>query len=197
MKIYLFKILLLGGFFLPPDSIAAIVVKDKMVFKVSRTVFSLADLKQIHQHVSRLTCIYSDSLIGILFKNQFKAEKAKYLDYRESFSAQDKQYYSSIIDFYKLYIYARSQEVQINNNIEKYFYLMAQRNKCSMEGFTSEKTFTDDFRELVKLEIFVRSRFLPTEKNDRTTTEDIKKAVLASKSLLISIGRQIEAELYW
>ena len=121
----------------------------------------------------------------------------KFLEYRDQFSKADKTYYLSLIDFSKLLVYSRSQNVVVNPNIEKFFYLMATRKKCSMTGFNSDKTFSAKFKKIVELEVFVRSRFLPTEKNDKTTKADIDKAVLASQNLLKSIARQIEEEVYW
>ena len=197
MKNTLVGILLLGGFFFTFSADAKIIDQDKMVFKISRSVFTLNDLYQIQANMHHLKCIYNESLLNIIFKDQFLLKNKEFLKYRKSFSKQDKAFYISLIEFTKLLIYSRSQNVVVNPNIEKYFHLMAVQNKCNMTVFDKNKSFKPNFKELVELEVFVRSRFLPSEKNDKTTRADIKKAVLASKSLVKSIGRQIEEEVYW
>ncbi len=49
----------------------------------------------------------------------------------------------------------------------------------------------------MELEIFVRSRFLPSESQGKSTSEDIKKAIISAKDLVKSINKQIEQEVYW
>lgn len=143
-----------------------------------------------------MKCIYPESLLVSIFKEAFQSSKEKHLKMKTTFSTKDKLYFLSLIDFAKLFVYSRSQSVVVDPNIEKFFYLMAGSNKCGQEVFV-EKKFKTRFKELVELEVFVRSRFLPTEKSGKTTQADIKKAILASKSLIKSIGRQIEEEVYW
>jgi len=187
----------LGGFFFTQPIQAKILSRDKMVYKISRTVFSLNDLMLIHKNMENLKCMYGESLLNVIFQDQFYSKNKKFYEFRETFSKTDQKFYLRLMEFSKLLVYSRSQNVVVDPNIEKYFYLMATQNKCSLDAFNSDKSFNTKFREIVELEIFVRSRFLPTEKNSKTTKTDIDKAVLASKSLLKSIARQIEEEVYW
>jgi hypothetical protein len=168
-----------------------------MVFKVARSVFTLNNLKQIHEDIHNLKCMYDESLLSIIFEKQFKSQNLKYLNYREVFSKEDKSIYKGLMDFSKLLVYSRSQNIVVNPNIVKYFYLMAQKNNCSLKVFDKDKMFMTRFKEIVELEVFVRSRFLPAEESAKTTKADINKAVLASKTLLKSISRQIDQEVYW
>jgi hypothetical protein len=197
MKYSFIIILLLGGFIYSNLAPAKIIDRDKMVFKVARSVFTLNNLKQIHEDIHNLKCMYDESLLSIIFEKQFKSQNLKYLNYREVFSKEDKSIYKGLMDFSKLLVYSRSQNIVVNPNIVKYFYLMAQKNKCSLKVFDKDKMFMTRFKEIVELEVFVRSRFLPAEESAKTTKADINKAVLASKTLLKSISRQIDQEVYW
>lgn len=197
MKYSFIIILLLGGFIYSNLAPAKIIDRDKMVFKVARSVFTLNNLKQIHEDIHNLKCMYDESLLSIIFEKQFKSQNLKYLNYREVFSKEDKSIYKGLMDFSKLLVYSRSQNIVVNPNIVKYFYLMAQKNNCSLKVFDKDKMFMTRFKEIVELEVFVRSRFLPAEESAKTTKADINKAVLASKTLLKSISRQIDQEVYW
>lgn len=190
------KILLLGGFFFTFNVQSEIILSDKMVFKISRSVFSLNDLNELHNDIETLKCIYPESLIIAIFQNTFLKSQRSHLKMKQKFTQKDKAYFLKLISFAKLFVYSKSQSVVIDPNIQKFFYLMGQRNKCYMNVF-NEKNFNPRFKSLVELEVFVRSRFLPTERSGKTTKNDIKKAVLAAKSLIKSISRQIEEEVYW
>ena len=93
--------------------------------------------------------------------------------------------------------YADSQSVSVDPKVTKVFHLSAKENKCDLKSFIKNGEVTQEMHDIIKMEIFVRSRFLPSEKNGKATQDDIKKALLTARSLMTSIGRQIEDEVYW
>lgn len=173
-----------------------ILVKDKFVFKVSGEVFSLNEIKQTFQQVRNLECIYPESLLIRVFHKEFQPEKKKFFVFKEQFETESKLYFEQIIPFFKLMVYSRSYEVKVNQAIEKYFALAAKQNKCDKSAIDQRK-LSAAFREIVELEIFIRSRFLPAEKQGKADSGDLKKAVLAAQNLMASIQDQIEEEVYW
>ena len=64
-------------------------------------------------------------------------------------------------------------------------------------SFNPSTKFEKRAKELIRLEVFSRSRFLPTEKSGKVTVEEYKKAVDAARELMLSITRQIDEEVYW
>lgn len=199
MKRYILTALLaIGGLFIfihPAHS--AVVFEDKMVFKINTKVFSLNDLKTYHKMINNLACTYDESLLIKLFKDEFSLSKLKLYKLDNKYSVEQKAYFSELIDFAKLYVYSTSQTVVVDPKITKFFLLSAKQNKCDVSSFIENGEFTQEMQEILKLEIFVRSRFLPSEKNGKSTADDIKKALFTARNLMSSIGRQIEDEVYW
>ena len=78
MKYTFIGILLFGGFFFQNSVNAKVLSRDKMVFKVARSVFTLHDLKQAYTHINDLKCMYGESLLHIIFKDQFKKKNSQF-----------------------------------------------------------------------------------------------------------------------
>lgn len=192
------KVLLIGGLFLSTNmAISKIVMKDQFVYKVAGVVFTINDLTKYFESLNNLKCIYPETLLYRVFKKQFNQKKRVFFKNSGHFSSQQKQYFSSFIKFGKILVYSRSHDVQVKDSIATFFYLSAKNSNCSMDPFGEDKKFTKNFKEVVRLEIFMRSRFLPTEKQGKVSKADFEKAVLSSESLISSIDEQIDQEVYW
>jgi len=194
-KIYL--ILLVGGFFLQSSSEAETILKDKFVFKINSEVFSILDLKEYNDQLENLFCVYTDSILYQIFKNDFKANKSVIFDIHKEFSVTQKQYFSKLKTFAKGLVYKRNYDVLVNSYLKNYFKLSLKKNKCSSSVLLESKEFNSKFYELIEYEIFLRSRFLPTDKQGKTTPGDYSRAVEGATNLLKSIDSQIEAEIFW
>ncbi len=200
MKSIHIVLLLSGGFFLyssSANSVEKVLLKDKFVYKVAGEVFSLNELKNYFKSVHTLKCIYKDSLLVRVFQEEFNLKHEKLYAYRTDFSIAQKNYFRGLIKFGKTLVYSKSHEVTINPSLVKYFYLMGKKNGCSLKDFDQKRRITGLFLEVVRLEIFLRTRFLPTESEGKSTDEDVKKAVIAARSLIKSIDEQLEQEIYW
>jgi hypothetical protein len=171
--------------------------QDKYAFKVSKEVFSLQDLNNYFFELNNLKCYYPDSLLAKIFKDEMKLENKKFLRYTESFSKLQKMYFIKLIDFSKLLLYSRSHDVKVNSALVKYFYTTARKKKCNLKSFSSSTKFHPKTKELIRLEVFARSRFLPTEKSGNVTPDEYKKAIGSARALIMSITRQIDEEVYW
>lgn len=199
MKSITLKVLLLGGLFfvISMSAHAKKILSDVFVFKIANEVYSLRDLKSHYQGMLNLNCVYPDSLLYMIFKQEFSKESKKNFVYSKKFTSSQKLYFNSVLTFYKLLIYSKSYEINIKDSLERYFYLSSRQNNCSEEMFNGKKKFTSEFKEIMSLEIFIRSRFLPTEIQGKSTPVDIQKAVKSAKDLVKSIDKQISEEVYW
>jgi hypothetical protein len=203
MNKLIFKILLLGGsFFYGISSFSAktkseTFLTDKFVFKVANEVFTVNNLKAYYNSLQNLKCIYPETLLYNVFKSEFNLANNKWYFVSPEFNEEQKQYFNSIIKFGKLLVYSRSYDVVVKKSLKKYFYLSATKLKCDLSAFERNKDLTPSFNEILRLEIFMRSRFLPTERQGKSTKSDIEKAVKSSKDLIKSIDKQIDQEVYW
>ena len=196
MKYILTIVLLVGGLFVYAED-RKVVLKDAIVFKVAQTVFTMVDLEEYYRQANNLKCIYPESIISRIFTEEFLPNKKALLTYRKPFTDSQKNYFKELIEFAKLLIYSESQKVVVKPSITKYFYLNAKNSGCSIESFSKTGELEGRLKELVRLEVFSRSRFLPSERSGLATEDDIEKAIISAKNLLKSIGKQIDDEFYW
>lgn len=195
---YLIRFLAFSGlFFISSTAIAEVVYRDKVVYKVGQTVFSLKDLEQNFQDIHNLKCMYSNSLLAKIFSKEISQKNKIHFAFQKELSTSSREFFESFIHFSNILVYSKSQSVVVNKEIIKFFYLTAKQNKCDLSSFENSKSFNPIFRDIVRLEVFVRSRFLPTDKGGKTTSSDLEKAINSAKNLLKSINRQIENEFYW
>ena len=154
MKMKYLKVLLLGGLFILSQKVQAqIIYKDKMVYKVGQSVFSVKDLKKDFDGINTLGCMYGESLLLNIFNEEFNQKNAKYLQLSPEFDQAQKEFFNRLIQFSNLKVYAKSQPVVVDANIVKFLYLNAKENKCDRSVFKNSKELTDSFKELLKLEI--------------------------------------------
>ena len=189
-------VLLIGGLF-SSAAFSKSVMRDAVVFKVARKVFSLNDLRSYYQEVNNLKCIYKDSILTKIFSDEFSGEKSGLFEFQHPFSEKQKKYFQDLVEFAKLLVYSEAQTVVVKPSITKYFYLNAQRSGCPLDSFKENKDMKPRLREVTRLEVFARSRFLPNEKSGIATKDDIDKAIISAENLLKSIGKQIDDEYYW
>jgi hypothetical protein len=198
----IFKILLIGGSFFygnPPsaETKSETYLTDKFVFKVANEVFTVNNLKSYYGSLKSLKCIYPESLLYDVFRDEFQPKMEKWYFVSSQFSIGQKNYFNSVIKFGKLLVYSRSYDVVVKKSLKRYFYLSATKRKCDLGVFDMNKNLVSSFEEVLRLEIFMRSRFLPTEKQGKSTRTDLEKAVKSSKDLIKSIDKQIDQEVYW
>lgn len=194
---YSFIVLFIGGLFFVSNSATGVIKKDVMVFKVATTVFSLKDLENLSDEIKNLRCIYPEALILKIFEDEFGVSKDKFFVYQQPFSSEQKKYFKRLIEFAKLSIYSESQSVTVRPALIKALYTNARKRKCSLQNFKKGGEIKASFLELVRFEVFSRSRFLANDKGERLSKSDMNKAIIAAKSLSKSISRQVEAEVYW
>lgn len=196
----------MGGLFLflslsafTQEGTRTLIHQDVFVFKVNDQVYSLEDLKQLGSDFSTLNCLYEDSLLTKSFEkiisiNQdqtnFKVSKNDF-----KFTESQKKNFRVFIHFAKLVNYMRSQKVRVKKGLVKAFYLASNELKCPKSIFKSSKQFTKNFEQIMKAELFLRSRFLPDEKSK--TKKDENEAVKAGKALVETVDKQIQEEVFW
>ena len=190
-------VLCFGGLFFVVETTSAVIKKDAMVFKVASTVYSLVDLKELNRDLKEFACIYPSSLILKVFSKKMKSTNKDTFVYREKFSASQKESFKQFIEFAKLSIYSESQAVNLSPLLQKALYTNAKKNKCSLRKFEKNGDMKASLKDLVRFEVFARSRFLSNDKGTDETRSDIDKAIISAKSLMKSIGGQLGSEVYW
>ncbi len=165
---------------------------DVFLFRIVDTVYSLNESKAIYQDLKILKCIYPESLLKDVFKGVISSGADKKLfkvkDYtKKRYSRDQIFFFKRLIRFAKLKSYIQSHKVNLNSNLDNLFYQSALKNKCSLSVFGPKKKFESKFLQLVRMEIFLRSRYVLDEKKlakDQTAAQGVK-------SLIKSIENQI------
>ncbi len=169
---------------------------DRFIFKVANQVYSLSDLKKTKLRLAALKCMYPDSLTHRIFWSDFKKLNLENIKFNAEFDKDQIKKFEDLLPYYKLMTYSQSHEVVVQEVLKKYFKLSATQNKCDLSVFEG-KEFESKFQKVVQLEVFVRSRFLPSESQGKTSAGDIDKAVSGARNLINSIDQQIDEEAYW
>lgn len=195
---FYFKIILASALVLPIASADSdeIILQDKFVFKIANEVLSLKDLKRTKKNIEDLKCMYPESLVHKIFSQDFSGGRLNELKVGTEFNQKDVKYFEKLIPFFKLLAYSKSHDVSIQPSLPKYFRLSATQKKCDLSLF-DEKEFIKSFEPIVRLEVFVRSRFLPSESQGKSSVSDVEKAVIGARNLITSIDQQIDEEAYW
>lgn len=116
---------------------------------------------------------------------------------QKKITSDQKKYFGRMIDLAKILVYSRSYNIQVEEKLEKFFYLRAKESRCGEDVFNHKKRLTSNFKDLLKLEMFLRTRFLPTQKSVQLSKEDYKKAIKGAKNLIQSISDQLDEAVYW
>lgn len=204
MKDIFFKVLLVGGLFLflVTTSFAEKVYSDVFIYKISDTVYSLNDLKENHKNLVSLNCYYPDSLLVKIFSNMIALGKNKSIfeikDYTKSnYSKVQKQYFKSAITYHKLKFYGQAHKTPLKKEIARAFFMASRKLKCSKKIFDENKNFLSSFEEVMRIEVFLRSRYLPEQRDGKKIKSDVDQAIDGIENLLGSIDKQISEEVFW
>lgn len=176
---------------------AKTVFADLFVFKTGNSVYSLSDLKNYSDYLSDMKCFLPGSLTYEYYRELARAPKA-YFDIK-TFKKSDesvsfKRTTNSFISLLKMVRYASSQSVSVNSSLPKAFKLSAQKNGCSLRGF-SGNGLNREMLDLAYLEIFLRSRFAPTSKAGELPAQEKANVLSGIRSLEDSVGNQIDHEI--
>jgi hypothetical protein len=207
MKNISFKVLLiiLGGLFIFNTNTIA---KEKsfqnvFLYKINDSVYSMQDIVNINSELKSLKCIYEDSILTAVYKDILKVPTGSNLfeikDYtKEKYSNKQLKIFKNFISYSKLFTYVKSHKIIVKKSVVKAFYLASRKLNCPSNIFSSSTKFTDSFLEVMRLEIFLRTRFIPDARGKNKNTEkDFKFAVSGIKTLLKTINKQILEEVYW
>lgn len=193
-----FNFFLVSMFVLGELFATEVMVEDKLVYKVSGQVFTVNDLKSIYKSGKVLDCLFNNSLVDKVFSDFFEDKNLKYFKINKKFTSKQIEYFNDSISLMKLYMYRKSFSVQVKKELKKYLVLKAKTKKCT-KGRKSENQslLRGEVLELLKMEIFLRDRFLPVEIQRVSTKQEVEKAASSAKNFLRSIGEQLEQEVYW
>lgn len=176
---------------------SAVSLKDKFVFKLAGEVFTINELFEYYQQGRNFGCVYRDALIVRVFEKVFKGDNTQYFGPRKKFNSKQIAFLTKFMSFSKLLIYSRSYEVEIERGLLKYFKLLASKNSCGSSLYLEGKDFHPKFLKIVRLEIFLRNRFLPIEAYRKVSEKEMMRALESAKGLLSSVDDQVSQEVYW
>lgn len=204
MKNIISKVLLCGGLFLlfNTNTYSRKIFSDVFIYKISNNVYSLNDLRQTQENLVALSCYYPQSLVTRVFRDLITKGKNKSIfevkDYTKTpYSKEQKSYFKSIIAYHKLKFYSDAHKTAIQKQIAKAFYMASRQLKCPIDIFSEDKNFLPGFEEVMRIELFLRSRYLPEEKDSKKVEADFKQAISGIKNLMDSIDKQVTEEVFW
>lgn len=177
-----------------------LILQDAFVFRVINEVVSLNDMQRDYKLLQDLKCYYPESVLVIIFENlrknadsiNFNSLTPKQLTYDKS----QKEFFAQVIKFYKLKAYISSHQVVVAPALVGGLYTVAKRSGCRLNGFESSDKLQENFEQLLKMEIFLRSRFLPDEKGP-PSKERLVKIKSSARLFLESVSKQITEEVFW
>lgn len=177
-----------------------LVQQDAFIFRVMNEVVSLNDMQRDYGLLQDLKCYYPESVLVIIFDNlkknadelNFTSLTPKQITYDKS----QKDFFSKVIKFYKLKTYTSSHRVVIAPALIGGLYTVAKRSGCRLAGFESSDKLQANFEQILKMEIFLRSRFLPDEKGP-PSKERLVKVKSSARLFLESVSKQITEEVFW
>jgi len=174
-----------------------VVFSDLFVFRMDNSVYSLDTLQTYHSFLKDFKCFYPESIVVAAFSELLNIEK-DYFDIShfktETHNSHHQLVTQKFITVLKLNKYASLQGVSVSSSLPNAMKLSAKKNKCSLNGF-SAKGFKKELADIVLLEVFLRSRFMP--KTGEKLTSDQAKSVLKNiSSLAESVRSQVDHELF-
>lgn len=174
-----------------------VVFSDLFIFRMNNSVYSLDTLETYHTYLKDLKCFYPESIVVTAFPDLLSIRKG-YFDintYKENSSSSEYVRLTQMfITVLKMAKYASSQGVSVSSELPKAMKLSAQKNSCSLRGFDS-KGLKDEMADIVLLEVFLRSRFMP--KTSQELTKEQTRSVLKNIfSLSESVRSQVDHELF-
>ena len=203
---YLTQVLLFGGLFLlssiDRSQAQEVTFADAFVFKISEQIKSLNDQNKKIKTLKTLECYYPKSLLTQVFKGLIKLGEDQSLykiqDYTKvDYSQAQKDFFQSSILFYKLKIYSQSHKTQVPRELPRAFYMASRQLNCGESIFDMAQEFTKEFHEVMRLELFLRTRYLPDENTSKKTQQDIDESIASINNFIGSIDKQISEETFW
>ena len=181
-------------------ALPTLVKEDTFVFRVLNEVISLNDMQRDYGVLQDLKCYYPESILVVIFEDLKKsADNIKFskLTGKEIvYSVPQRDFFSKVIKFYKLKAYTSGQQVVVNPGIVGGFYTVAKRSGCRLSGFESSDKFETNFEKILKMEIFLRARFMPDEKGP-PDLQRLDKIKSSATLFLESVSKQITEEVFW
>lgn len=172
-----------------------LVEQDSFMFKILSDVVSFKEIQADYVLLNDLKCFYPESFLYVMFEDLMKQSSNLKLESLQSneinYSEDQIGLFKKYVNFYKLRSYVDSLSVVVSPDLVTGFYAMAKKSKCRLAGFKNTKTLTDRLEQIVKIEIFVRSRFI-------SQTEELTLKIKQSANLFLeSVSKQITEEVFW
>lgn len=176
---------------------------DKFAFKVGSEAYTVSDIETSFSYLRFIDCIQPNNFLvssSFLPLFQLKEMNFKSVKSNESFTNDEKKYFKKVIPFYKMLIYKNTYEIVVKKDLVQAMELQARKNSCLQ--FLSKKSNTvlssdENFKNIMQLELFLRSRFWNSDKTGPSNSQEFQKAVKSALELTKSVSKQITHQLYW
>lgn len=196
---------LFSSFFFCDSSLASkqILDEDIFVFRVVDEIYTLKELELFYNELEVLKCILPESITMAVLNIPFEKEFKNYFKNRPSkkikFAVNQKFLFNLLKKSIKLKIYVESQRVKFSGQLENAFYTAATEQGCSKKIFTAKRKFSKSFAEILKIEIFLKGRYLNEKSKGVNEVKKLRVAKAKTSILLLleSIEKQINDEVYW
>lgn len=174
-----------------------VVLKDVYLFKVLNTPKTYQDIRSGGKLLESFNCLYKDSFLIKIFKTLLKEQKRssffKQMPNNLNLSQKDKKLIQRFIRFYKFLSYVDSYVVPVDKTLPRGLYLMGLNKKCSLVGFKTPQAFTENFSQIVKAEVFLRTRFAEKRKGKVQT----KNLIESADVFVDSVSKQISEVFFF
>jgi hypothetical protein len=169
-----------------------LVYQDALILKVVDKIYSVQDLKKIYQNYLNLKCFFEDEKIGQLASLQ-NGISEQHFSINKNLSAEQKLNYNKLKILVKLLTYVEAQNISIDQKIISSLFESYQALECSPQfiDVNNNKKVNKIFEQLLKLHIFLKSRYQAANQNSDTKE-------LSGLSLFVdSIDKQLSDSFYW
>lgn len=180
-----------------------ILSQDRYFFKIINTVISQKDLSYLERNLKVLKCVFETPVLTDLFSSELVKNLSHFLTQLPSSHKIDDQKVRDKLKshekmmkklrmLFKLLLYVKNQSILIRPQMIQLVRSTIKENKCSEDVFY-KKSLKTNFLELLKLEIYLKSRYgTQMKKNDEI---DVTKASLST--FVESLDKQYSHEYFW
>lgn len=194
-KLVLLYSLLLGG-----GHAAELVSSDRFLLKVLDRTISFQDIAFHQRNLKALSCVYPESMVVNYFEKKMVKDLAQFVTKFPKDEVAVKKYLhghestlKEIRLYFKMLRYSEDQNSKVTPEISELIREGSKDNKCDL-GIIYKDTLKTNFISLLKLELYLKSRYGAQLKSSKSGFQGIRPSLdLFTESL----DKQFGHEYFW
>ncbi len=196
--VVLFNFLIAETLWAAPAS--RLVSADRYLIKIVDRTISIQDINFQLRNLKGLSCVYDDALVVQYFGKSFIKELDAFTaafpkedEAVRTFMHKHEPLLLKIRIFFKMLRYSEDQKEKVSADLSKVIREGTKENKCNSEVLYKD-TLKTNFKKLLEMEIYLRTRYGSQMKNNNTTFDSIRSSV---DLFTDSLDKQFGHEYYW